>query len=296
MGGVSDFLSGTNSRRIGTLPWMFCTQAVSVVAVVVWLVLSGERLPPLATLAAAAGAGVALLVGLFALFQAMVIGSISIVAPISATGIVIPVVAGVVGGEHPSAAQIAGIVAAVLGIVLASRVPRAERGRDTAPIDLDRSGGAVAAPSGVSATAERPVVTEAGLGLALLAAVGGGVWFWLMEPASRHGGMAWVIFVVRVIPVIVLGAVIAARRESLRPAFERRTAGMIGFSAVLALSAIAFYGYATLHGQLVIVSVLASLYPVVTVLLAYHVLGERFHRDQRLGIAAVLAGVVLLST
>ena len=66
-------------------------------------------------------------------------------------------------------------------------------------------------------------------------------------------------------------------------------------SSLLGVSAVVLYGYATLHGSPTIVSVLASLYPVVTVLLAYHVLGERVHRDQRVGVLAVLAGVVLLS-
>lgn len=67
-------------------------------------------------------------------------------------------------------------------------------------------------------------------------------------------------------------------------------------SALLTFAAIALYAVATLHGQLAIVSVLSSLYPVAPVLLARYTLGERVHRVQQLGIAAMLAGVVLLST
>jgi len=66
-------------------------------------------------------------------------------------------------------------------------------------------------------------------------------------------------------------------------------------SAVLGVFSLGLYALATVHGQLAIVSVLGSLYPVVTVLLAYRVLGERVHRVQSLGIASVLAGVVLMS-
>jgi drug/metabolite transporter (DMT)-like permease len=98
------------------------------------------------------------------------------------------------------------------------------------------------------------------------------------------------------IPVFVLAAVLGIRRESLRPALESRIARTVLASALLAFSAIALYAFATLHGQLAIMSVLASLYPVVTVLLAYRVLGERVHRAQQLGIAVVLAGGVLMSS
>jgi drug/metabolite transporter (DMT)-like permease len=44
-----------------------------------------------------------------------------------------------------------------------------------------------------------------------------------------------------------------------------------------------------------VVSVAASLYPLATVVLARVVLGERVRRVQELGIAAALAGVVLMA-
>jgi drug/metabolite transporter (DMT)-like permease len=65
--------------------------------------------------------------------------------------------------------------------------------------------------------------------------------------------------------------------------------------AVLGFAATTLYAFATLHGQLAIVSVLGSLYPAVTILLAYRLLGERPDGAQQLGILAVLGGVVLLS-
>jgi len=267
-GGVSDFLAGTNSRRIGTLQWMLATQAVGVVLAGIWVAVSRDPLPPFATLADATLAGFGLMIALLAFFQAMVIGTISIVAPISATGVVIPIIAGLVRGDRPSAAQIAGIAAAVAGVALASRVP-GER-------------------AGVGAA------TETGLGLALVAALGGGVFFWLMAPASRHGAV-WPVFLARAIPAAALMLVLRARGTRLRPAIGGRTALAVTASAVLAFVATAAYAYATQHGRLAIVSVLGSLYPVVTVLLAVHVLGERVHGGRRVGVIAVLAGVVLLS-
>jgi drug/metabolite transporter (DMT)-like permease len=66
-------------------------------------------------------------------------------------------------------------------------------------------------------------------------------------------------------------------------------------SAALAVVAVGLHTYATVHGELAIVSVLGSLYPLVTVLLAHHVLGERLHRVQVFGVVFVLGGVVLMS-
>jgi drug/metabolite transporter (DMT)-like permease len=265
--GVADFFGGTTSRRIGTLQFIFCTQMIAVVLAGGWVAISAEPVPPVATVAAAAGAGLGMTVGLAAFFQAMVVGTMSVVAPISATGVIVPIVAGIVRGERPGAAQAIGIVVAIVGIVLASRAPR-----------------------------EHPSIpVESGLGLALLAALGGGLMLWLIAPASRHG-VPWALLIARAVPVLILAAVVSVRRASLRPVLEPRNARITLVSALLGFTGVTLYAFATLHGQLVIVSVLASLYPAVTVLLAYRLLGERLHGVQQLGIAATLAGVVLLST
>jgi drug/metabolite transporter (DMT)-like permease len=104
------------------------------------------------------------------------------------------------------------------------------------------------------------------------------------------------LLIARTIPALSLAIAVGIRRASLRPALQAPAARAILASALLSFTSIAVYAFATLHAQLAIVSVLASLYPVVTVLLAYRVLRERVHRAQQLGITAVLAGVVLLAT
>jgi len=259
---------------------MFCVQVIGLLLAGSWVAVSAGPIPGIATLAAAAGAGLALMVNLAALFQAMVVGTISIVAPISATGVVVPIAVGVARGEHPGAAQVAGIVVAILGIVLTTRPPP-----EPAP------GRVPSAPVALAATA---APAEPGLGLALVSALGGGLFFWLMAPASRHG-VAWAVLIARLVPVSVVAATLVIRRASLRPVFERQAVGAIVTSAVLAFSGIVLYAFSTLHGQLAIVSVLASLYPAVTVLLAHRLIGERIHRIQQRGICAVLVGIVLMS-
>jgi drug/metabolite transporter (DMT)-like permease len=128
----------------------------------------------------------------------------------------------------------------------------------------------------------------------LLAAVGTGLFMWLMAPASRHG-VPWAILISRAIPAVVLIAVVIVRRPSLRPALQSGPASRIVAQAVLGFTASALYAFATLHGQLAIVSVLGSLYPAVTLLLAYRLLSERLDGVQQIGILAVLGGVLLLS-
>jgi uncharacterized membrane protein len=245
---------------------MFWSQLVGFVATGTWVAVSGDPLPGVATLAAAAGAGLSLTICLAAFFQAMVVGTMSIVAPISATGVLVPIVAGLVRGERPAAVQVVGVIAAIAGIMLASRTP------------------------GERSTA----AAETGLRLAFLAALGGGVFLWLMEPASRHG-VAWAVFIVRAIPVFTLGAALALRGASLRHSLDSRSARIVFVAGLLGSASVALYALATLHGGLAIVSVGASLYPAVTVWLAYHVLGERVHGTQRAGIAAVLLGVLLIA-
>jgi len=264
--GVGDFLGGTTSRHIGTLRFIFCAQLIGVVLAGGWVAFAADPIPPIGTVAAAAGAGLGLTVGLAAFFQAMAVGKMSLVAPITATGVVLPVAVGIFRGDHPSAVQVIGIVAAIAGVVLVARTPGERR--------ADR--------------------TESGLGLALLAALGTGVFLWLMAPASRHG-VPWAIFICRAIPTVVLSVVFRIQHPSLRPALQPRTASMILAQAVLGFVATTLYAFATLHGQLAIVSVLGSLYPAVTVLLAYRLLDERLGGIQQLGILAVLGGVVLLS-
>lgn len=267
-GGSADFIGGMTSRRIGTAQFMFCTQLGGLALAGGWVAISGEPVPDLTALATAAAAGIGLLVCIGAFFQAMVVGTVSVVAPISALGVIVPIAAGIAQGERLGAAQALGIVAALAGVALAARQP--------------------AQP--------RRTLARSGVGLSLLAALGGGLCLWLVAPASREGGVGWTLLVVRAVTVSVMAGIICVRRASLRPAFQRAIALRVLAFVVLGFLGFTLYALATLHGQLAIVSVLTSLYPAVTVLLAHRLLGERLHRPQQLGVAAMLIGVVLLSS
>jgi drug/metabolite transporter (DMT)-like permease len=76
----------------------------------------------------------------------------------------------------------------------------------------------------------------------------------------------------------------------------RRDLWPVAAVGLLDVSANALFAYAAGHGLLSLVAVLGSLYPVVTVLLAHTLLGERLTRTQQVGVAVALAGVALIAS
>ena len=131
--------------------------------------------------------------------------------------------------------------------------------------------------------------------LAILAGLGFGSYFVLAEIGSR-GDVAWTLLLSRVMgfPIVFLIALLALRRGSaVRP--NVRAAAALGAIGLLALGANAFYNYASTIGELSSVSVASSLYPVVTVMLAALLLGERVQGVQRAGVVVALAGVLMIA-
>ena len=262
--GFSDFIGGLKSRTLAVLTVMLVSQATGLVAIAAIVAARGEEPPDgrfalYAVLASLGGA-----VGLSALLRGLAIGVMSIVAPLSATGAVIPVVVGVATGERPSTLQLAGLVLAIVGVVLASR-SRAEPGEGA------RSTGA---------------------GLALLSALGIGVFFVAID-AAGDDDVFWAILISRVTTVTLMGAVALVVKPDLSLGRgDLRTLCGIG---LLDTSANVFFVLAATEGLLSVVGVLSSLYPVVTVVLARFVLGERLARIQAVGIAVAMAGVLLIA-
>jgi len=266
--GLADFGGGLQARRVALLAVMAVSQAAGLVGIVAFTLLAGGSFPGVADLVPAAAGGVAGIVALTAFYRALAIGTMSIVAPISATGAAVPVFVGVAGGERPGAAVAAGIVLAVVGVVLAAREQAPE--------------GSTAA-----ATARRSVV------LALVGALGFGGFLVGMD-ASTDEGVAWALLAARIASFSALTLVVVATRPRFPDA--PRTLGFLIGIGVLDLGANACYAAATTQGLLSVVAVLASIYPVVTVLLARAVLTERVRRVQEVGIAAAIAGIALIAS
>jgi drug/metabolite transporter (DMT)-like permease len=266
--GVSDFIAGTQSRRIPVLRVLLVSQSLGFVIVTVAVIARGKGPPNFAHLLPAIGGGLAGMAALGTFYRALATGSMSIVAPIAATGVVVPVIGGIAGGDRLAALQVAGIVAATVGVVLASREHGA--GAESAARDATR----------------KTIL------LSLLSAAGFGCYFLGIRPTARID-VWWALFASRAAATVALwGATLA-----LRPPGRLERASILPLATVgcLDLSATGLYAIAVRHGPLSAVAVASSLYPLATVLLARVVLGERVRRVQELGILAAIAGVAMIA-
>jgi len=209
--------------------------------------------------------GLAGLVGLASFYRGLSLGAMAVVAPISGLAATIPVAVGVATGERPSALQAAGIVVALGGVALASRE------------ELEGGRGARVA---------------AGVGLALLSALGFGCFFVGLDAGSEDD-LWWALVFVRGASLSALVVAAVALRPPL--AFGRADLGALVAIGLLDVTANGLFAAAANQGLVSVVAVLASLYPVVTIVLARLVLHERVQRLQQAGVLAVLCGVAFIA-
>ena len=267
--GVSDFLGGMTSRRLSLVSVLLVSQSVGLVMVVPAVLMSDQAPVDGPARLSAIGGSLAGLIGIAALYRAIAVGVVSIAAPISATGAVIPVAVGVLRGETASGWQAIGVGLAILGVVLAAWT--------------------AGDPMHSSATSGQ---ARAGSGFALLAAAGFGCFFVLLHDASTYS-VIWATFVQRLTSVSVLALVSLIVRPSLAVGW-RRAPRLLAIGA-LDQGANLLYGFASTVGLVSLAAVLASLFPVVTVVLARAVLHERLSRTQQTGVACAMAGVALIA-
>jgi drug/metabolite transporter (DMT)-like permease len=248
---------------IPALTVLACSQPVGLAAVAIAVAARGHGPPGRAVLWACLAA-VFGTTGLVAFYRGMAAGAISVVAPIAGAAAVVPVVWGLATGDHPSGLQELGFVLALGGVVATSweRTPGSAR-------------------------------VAAGVGWAALTLVAFGGYYVPMHTASQDDFLwASLVFRLTSTSMVWLAVLLSGQRVSgIRP-------------HLLALAAIGladtggnvFFAAASQeHGLVSVVSVLASLYPIVTVLLARLTLGERVQRTQEAGIVVTLAGVALIS-
>jgi drug/metabolite transporter (DMT)-like permease len=264
--GFGDFGAGYAARRLHVLVVATTVQAAGLVFALAIVLLGRDAAPSAQQLGWAAVAGVVSVVGLSAFYQALAVGAMGIVGPITATAAVIPVVYGLVRGERPSTVQGIGVALAVAGVAVASLEPLPEgRGRRLA----------------------------AGVGFAIVAALAFGCALIGLSRAAS-GGAPWAVLMMRLAAVPALLLVVALVRKATAPRLARLWL-LLAAAGVADTGATVLFGEATTRGLLSVVAVLASLYPIVLVVLARLLLHERVARPQLGGVALALMGVALIS-
>jgi drug/metabolite transporter (DMT)-like permease len=259
--GFADFFGPLKGRTLGALRVLFYVQVGGLAAIALIVAVRGKG-PADSAVLFAVPAAISGTLGLYAYYRGMAVGAMSIVAPIAGISAVVPVAFGIATGDRPSTWQWLGMLAALGGVFLASREP----GR----------GGKVAA----------------GVGLALLAALGFGGYFPPMH-AAGEADFWWASLIFRMTSTAVILAAVAIRRPSLAvQPLQVPILALIGIGDMLGNL---LFAAASTSGLVSITSVLASLYPIVTVVLARVVLRERVARSQEAGIVLTLAGVALIS-
>jgi drug/metabolite transporter (DMT)-like permease len=262
--GAGDFLGGTLSRRLPAGAVVGVSQALALVAfaAAAWVVGEAARGMPAAGWAWSAAAGVAGLIGLVAFYSALASGTMGVVAPLAALGVVVPLAVGLAAGERPSVLQLVGAGLGVVGGVLAS------------------------GPELASGASRRPVA------LALLAGFSFGLTLVFLARGSEDSPLLTLVGMrATSVTVLLVVALVARSLGGVR----RGDLPLLGLIGMLDGGANLTYAIATTAGLLSLVSVLASLYPAVTVVLARVLHHERMTRVQDAGVLAAIVGVVLVA-
>jgi drug/metabolite transporter (DMT)-like permease len=266
--GSGDFVGGASSRDAPPVWVATLGQAAALVlAVPVALADGSGHITRTATVWSLTG-GLVAAVGLGFFYSAMARGLISLVVPItSVVGAALPVAYGLGRGDRPGNVALTGIVLALIAIAVVSAIPGDGKRLEAAPILNALGAGACF-----------------GTGLICFSRVGehAGLWPVALSRTTTTLGL--------VVIGLALGAPTArsvSRRTLLRAAL------VIGLFEVAGNS---FLFLAFQRGSVAVVSVLISLYPVTTVLLATVLLGERLSRVQLAGVVLALGSVALISS
>lgn len=264
--GGADFLGGTAARRLPATGVVLASQGAALVGLLVVAAATGAFGDSTGYLGWAVAAALVGVVALTSFYAALAGGTMGVVAPIAALGVVVPVVVGLAQGDRPSAWQGVGVAVAVVGVVLASgpELRAAETGRSARPLLL----------AGVAAV---------GFGTVIVCVAHG-----------AQSSTTMTLLVMRATSVAVLGGLALGGAVSVGVGkADWPLLVAIGAGDVLANAALAV---ASTRGLLSVVAVLSSLYPAITVLLARAVHDERLVRVQAVGVTAALVGVVLIAS
>lgn len=267
--GVSDFLGGFQTRRVPVGLVLAVSQVAGLAGIVVVLLVRGQPAPASFGPLWAIAAGGASIVSLATIYLAAARGPMIVVAPVAALGAAVPVVVGVAEGDPLSLTAVLGIALALVGITVAGwqtgRQPAGARGC-LAPV------------------------------LAAVSALTLGAFLVFLDQAS-HASPYWATAVMRVSSCALVFGYLALTRPRVSALRGIGRPGLLMIAAVGLTDMGAEISFATASqaGELSVVAVLASLYPVVTVAMAIVILRDRANLIQACGAVLTMGGAALLA-
>jgi drug/metabolite transporter (DMT)-like permease len=260
--GAGDFCGGVATKATQVTRVIISSQLVSLLLLVLLAIVLHEPLPTVDRLLLAGVAGIIGAIGMLALYRALAVGQMGVAAPVSAVVAAgVPVIVGSFIEGPPSTAQLIGFGLALVAVWFISRTGNsAIRWRD--------------------------------LGLPIIAGLGFGT-FYVMIGSAGQDAVWWPLVAARIGSLGALFIVAIIKRQPRL--VEKQALKLIILIGVFEVGGNAWYILARQAGRLDVAAVLASLYPAVTVWLAWFFLKERMYRLQSIGVVAALAAIVLIS-
>lgn len=263
--GIGDFVGGLASRQRSAIALLLYAYPIGGVLMTVSLLFVPGHAGP-RTIVLGASGGLAGMVGVILMYSALAVAPMNIISPVTAVlAAIVPVGFGVAVGERPAVTAWIGILLGLFAVIMVSRTPD------------DHPHGRV------------PVRV---MTMAVLAGVGFGVYF-ICLARNPHSSGAWPVVISRFTSAILIYPL--ARSTKNVTLMRGRLLALAIVAGLCDAGANLFFLLASRHGYLSLASVITSLYPAATVVLAIVVLHERTGRLQRIGLALAALSIVLIT-
>lgn len=259
--GTGDFFGGLLSRKRNPIAVVLMMQLFGLLYVLVYATgTGGWSTGPY--LVAGIAAGLSGTAGLMMFYRALAIGTMGIVAPIAALGVVVPLAYGLTRGDNPGPWQWMGILAAIIGVMAAS------------------------GPELTGQASPKPLV------FACMSAVLFGIAMAFMAAGAEHSATMTVVVMRGVQVTVALVFWLRWRGFGGITRADLPTTAVVGLFDV---SANILYSVAAALGPVTIVAVLGSFPPVATAILGRTVLHERLTTLQYVGVTLAVLGAIGIS-
>jgi drug/metabolite transporter (DMT)-like permease len=264
--GTGDYIGGHLSKKHNVMAVTGVVQVVGFLTGIILLLATGTWIAPTISWSGyflpGVCAGVIGFIGLNAFFAGLATGRMGVVSPISSLSVMIPVIYSLIHGERPSGLAITGMIIAMLGAFFGSG-PEIRGGLSPKPLLF----AAIAALCFGTAVIFLTIGAQANV---------------LMTATTMRA------------PNMFILAFLAIRFKTTG-GFSKKSLGFLLFGGIADFMANVTLGQASTMGLVSASVVLASLYPVVTSVLAFRFSHERLHKLQYVGIICAVAGVSLIS-